>query len=151
MSGPGRARLRTQARRMAVQALYQWQIGDDAIAAIEAQFLADHSGHGADLEYFHELLEGVARERGALDEAIAPCLDRPADQVDAVERAILWMAGYELKTRWDVPYRVVINEAVELAHTFGGENAHRFVNAVLDRLAARERAMEVGQPRRDAR
>lgn len=147
------SRQRSRARRLAVQALYQWQLGEGRAADIEAQFRADPESRsgGADLDYFHELLHEVGGRRSALDEALTPHLDRPFEQLDPVERAILWVGAYELAARWDVPYRVVINEAVELARTFGGENAHRYVNAVLDRLARAVRAAEVALPRPDAR
>lgn len=135
---------------MAVQALYQWQVGGDGVADIEAQFRAEYDAKSTDIAYFHELLTGVPRLRDGLEAALQPCLDRPFEQVDAVERAILWVGSYELEARQDVPYRVIINEAVELARTFGGENAHRYVNAVLDRLAGRVRAVEVALPRPDA-
>ena len=102
---------------------------------------------GADLRnlevpYFRDLLRGVAGCVGELDRAIGPCLDRPVSQVDPVEQAILRLGAYELTHRPEIPYRVVINEAVELAKTFGAEQSHRFVNGVLDRLAGTARAIE---------
>lgn len=145
------SRQRSKARRLAVQALYQWQFGGDRPADIAAQFRAEREADGADLEYFDELLREVVAGREALDAAIAPFLDRPPQQVDAVERAVLWVGAYELAERLDVPYRVVLNEGIELARTFGGENAHRYVNAVLDRLARQVRAREIALPQRDGR
>jgi N utilization substance protein B len=141
---------RTLARRAAVQGLYQWQISGRDLRDVEAHLLGDAElleEVGADLRnlevpYFRELLHGVAQSVGSLDEAVAPCLDRPIAQLDPVEQAILRLGAYELIHRPEIPYRVVINEAVELAKTFGAEQSHRFVNGVLDRLAAGVRAVE---------
>ncbi|HKK05700.1 MAG TPA: transcription antitermination factor NusB [Gammaproteobacteria bacterium] len=134
---------RKRARRLALQALYQWDLGGQSAADISAQFLASDELGKADVDYFEELLNQVSARAGELDEHIAPLLDRPIAEVDPVERAILRMGAYELARRIDVPYRVVINEGVELAKTFGAEQGHRFVNGVLDKLAARLRAAEV--------
>ncbi len=141
---------RTLARRAAVQGLYQWQVSGRDLRDVEAHLLGDAElleEVGADLRnleapYFRELLHGVAGCVGELDQAIGPCLDRPVSQVDPVEQAILRLGAYELLHRLEIPYRVVINEAVELAKTFGAEQSHRFVNGVLDRLAGTARALE---------
>jgi N utilization substance protein B len=139
------ARARGWARRLAMQALYQWQVGGQTPEVIEAQFREDREMGNADPAYFRELLNGVSEYRAELDAAIGRRLDRPAAQLDPVERAVLWVAGYELLKRHDVPYRVIINEAVDLAKQFGAEQGHRFVNGVLDRVARDLRSVEVGE------
>jgi len=144
------SRKRTLARRVAVQGLYQWQISGRNLRDIESHLLDDPElleEMGADLKdlevaYFKELLHGVATRAGELDAAVAPLLDRPAAQLDPVEQAILRLGAYELTQRPEIPYRVVINESVELAKTFGAEQSHRFINGVLDRLAAQARVLE---------
>jgi transcription antitermination protein NusB len=137
------SRARSKARRGALQALYQWQLsGDDSLFSIEAQLLAERELGDIDAEYFHELLTGIDRRREEFDTRLAPMLDRPLEQLDPVERAILWLGLYELDARWDIPFRVVISEALELARQFGGDQAHRYVNAVLDRLARELRVAE---------
>ncbi len=141
------SRARSKARRGALQALYQWQLaGDDSLASIETEFLAERVLRDIDAEYFHELLTEVGRHRDEYDLRIAPLLDRPLAQLDPVEHAILWLGTYELESRWDIPFRVVIAEALELTKQFGGENAHRYVNAILDRLARELRAAERALP-----
>ncbi len=140
---PRHLKQRTMARRCAMQALYQWQFTRDNLATIEATFIADEDLKQADYAYFHELLHRSRAEGDAIDAAIAPFLDRPWVQVDPVEKAVLWVGVYELLYRPDLPYRVVINEAVELAKIFGAEQGHRFVNGVLDRLARSQRQTEV--------
>jgi N utilization substance protein B len=142
------SRARSKARRGALQALYQWQLsgGDDSLAAIERQLLAERDLGDIDAEYFHELLTEVGRRCADYDQRIAPLLDRPLGQLDPVEHAILWLGTYELEARWDIPFRVVIAEAMELAKQFGGDQAHRYVNAILDRLARELRAAERALP-----
>ena len=134
---------RSQARRYAMQALYEWQMSGSSPRDIEQQFLIEHASRNFDREYFHELLKQVTTLSEELDELISPCLDRAINEVDIVEKAILSLATYELKNRLDIPYRVVINEAIELAKTFGADQAHKFVNGTLDKLAAELRSIEV--------
>jgi N utilization substance protein B len=134
---------RSRARRIAVQALYQWQMAGQDLKEIEQQFLASEESVGADLDYFHQLLHQVPARLDALDRHLAALLDRPIPEVDPVERAILRLGAYELAFCPEIPFRVVINEAVELAKTFGAEQGHRYVNGVLDRLAHQLRAGEV--------
>jgi len=134
---------RTPARRLAVQALYQWQLAGQEIADIVAQFGEDPHANAEQQAYFAELLRGVLGHLDELDAQLAPLLERPLAQVDPVERAILRVGAYELAHRPEVPYRVVINEGVELAKRFGAEQGHRFVNGVLDRLARALRAVEL--------
>lgn len=129
---------RRRARAAAVQALYQWHMTGQDAAEIERQFLADRLAEEAppvDRGFFRELLHGVIATAEKLDLRIEPLLDRPVAQVDPVECAILRMGAFELVERLEIPTGVTINEAVELAKTFGGENGHRYVNGVLDRLA----------------
>jgi len=136
------SKARSRARQRAVQALYQWQMTAQNLSEIESQFITDREMGKADMEFFHELLHQVPAHLDELDGLLAPLLDRPIAQVDAVERAILRMGTYELKFRNDTPYRVVINEAVELAKTFGAEQGHKYVNSVLDKVARSVRATE---------
>lgn len=139
----GKIAQRRVARTLAMQALYQWHIAGQALNEIEAQFRVDNDFAGVDGAYFHEILHGVPRQKTELDEAIVPCLDRPMEELDPVELAILRLSTYELMNRVDVPYRVVINEGIELAKVFGATDGHKFVNGVLDKLAPRLRAAEV--------
>ncbi|MGD2083383.1 MAG: transcription antitermination factor NusB [Chromatiales bacterium] len=144
------SRKRTLARRAAVQGLYQWQVSGLDLRDVESLLLGDSDlldELGADLRdmdiaYFRELLRGVAGRASELDAALGPFMDRPMAGVDPVEKAILRIGAFELVQRPEIPYRVVINEAVDLAKTFGAEQGHRFVNGVLDRLAAQARAVE---------
>ncbi len=133
---------RRRSRRMALQALYQWQMAGQDLQDIERQFYDDENLHKADLAYFRELLHEVPARLDELDAEIGVCLDRPMEAVDPVERALLRYACYELRHRSDVPYKVVINEAVDLAKKFGAEQSHRFVNGVLDKLTTRLRPQE---------
>ena len=135
---------RKRARRLVCQALYQWQITSQDIDLIETQFKQENSMKKVDEAYFKELLHEVPRQVAVLDDHILPYISRPIDAIDPVERGILRLGTYELLNRLDVPYRVVINEAVELAKTFGAEQAHKFINGVLDKLAAKLRASEIG-------
>lgn len=126
-----------------MQALYQWQLTAQEIDIIDAQFLSGQDMGKADVGYFRELLQQIPVCMAQIDEALQPYLDRPIAQVDPVERAILWLAAYELLYRPDLPYRVVLNEAVELAKRFGAQQGHRFINGVLDKAAHKLRNQEV--------
>ncbi|WP_027962234.1 transcription antitermination factor NusB [Halomonas halodenitrificans] len=152
---------RRAARELAVQCLYQWQMTGKSISAVEMEFrsqladddLEDHENWHkvmeiADLALFHELVHNVARFRADLDASIAPLLDRTLDELDAIELAILRLGTYELSRRLDVPYRVAINEGVELAKSFGATDGHKYVNGILDKLAGRLRGAEVAARRR---
>ncbi|WP_221797799.1 transcription antitermination factor NusB [Oceanobacter mangrovi] len=134
---------RRKARRFAVQALYQWQLAGANLSQIEAEFRADNDMSKVDLEYFHDILHGVPKDCATLDEKITPLLDRRLDEMTPVELSILRLGAYEMLRRIDVPYKVVINESVELAKTFGATDGHKFVNGVLDKLAQRERMVEI--------
>lgn len=136
--------LRARARRRALQAIYAWQISGGDARALSAQFAHEQARETADLEYFEDLLAGVIRHRGALDASLQPFLDRGIEEVDAIERAVLRIAAYELQHRPDVPFRVVIDEALRTTKRFGAEHGHAFVNGVLDPAAAQWRAVEKG-------
>jgi len=131
VSGP-----RHRARQAAVQALYQWQLTNNPPAEIEDHFILDHDMHEVDMDYFHYLVREIPARLHELDDHLVPHLDRPIDDVDPVERAILRIGAYEFEFHPEVPYRVILNEAVELAKTFGAEHGHRYVNAVLDKVAS---------------
>ncbi len=137
------SRQRSKARSLAVQAIYQWQMAGQPVSEILAHFLAEHAGKKLDEAYLRDLLQGVGGQLARIDEALAQDLDRDIEQVDPVERAILRIAGYELLEHPEIPYRVVINEAVELAKVFGAEKGHRYVNGVLDKAARRLRPLEM--------
>ncbi|AOV97584.1 transcription antitermination factor NusB [Edwardsiella tarda] len=130
---------RRRARECAVQALYSWQISKNDIADIEYQFLSEQDVKDVDVNYFRELLSGVASNADYLDGLMAPVLSRQLDELGQVEKAILRVSIYELSKRQDVPYKVAINEGVELAKTFGAEDSHKFVNGVLDKIAPQVR------------
>ena len=135
---------RHKARHFAVQALYQWHMAGSSPADIEAEFRADNDMAHVDLDYFHELLFSTVRQSGELDRHIAPVLhDKKIAELDPVSLALLRMATYELSTRLDVPYKVVINEAVSLAKKFGPTDAYKFINGMLDKLAGSLRKAEV--------
>ena len=161
---PSRTSARRRARELAVQGLYVWLVGHGAIAEIEkhlsersAEWIAEKSaqsddGDGpdfarADRDYFERLLRGVTAQAVELEPLIAPLLDRTLDELAPVERAILLLAAWEMKQSLEIPYRVIINEAVELAKSFGGTDGHRYVNGVLDRLARELRPAEQRGPR----
>lgn len=134
---------RRKARRLALQALYQWHITANSISQIEAEFLADNDMSKVDKEYFSEVVRGVPATRSELDDHIETFTDRPVQDMTPVELAILRMGAYELIHRIDVPFKVIINEGVELSKIFGASEGHRYVNGVLDKLAQRLRVTEV--------
>lgn len=133
---------RSRARRRAAQALYAWQIGGNPMRAVIEEFRHEQDMEIADLDYFEDLLRGVETHCAELDAALVPFLDREMTQVDPLERAVLRLAAYELHHRIDVPYRVVLNEAIEIAKRFGSEHGHTYINGVLDKAARQWRAVE---------
>jgi N utilization substance protein B len=133
---------RHQARYFALQALYQWQVTAEDIGVISNQFLNDPERKGYDVGYFVDILKGVPTHVDELDNHLQPLIDRNIEKVDPVERAALRMGVYELIHHPEVPYRVVINEAVELAKIFGADKGHRYVNGVLDKLLKTLRPIE---------
>jgi N utilization substance protein B len=138
---------RTRAREFALQGLYQWLLSGTSPATIRAQ-LADSGGFAkCDARFFDALWQGVTGEFEMLIAAIRPHLDRPPEQLSPIEKAALVIGAWELLRAPGVPYRVVINESVELAKAYGGTDGHKYVNGVLDKLAAGVRAAEMSTPR----
>lgn len=136
---------RTRAREFALQALYQHLIGRNEAEAIDL-FTRDLSGfHKADSVHYDALLHGCIAQAEQLDEALRPFLDRPLAEISPIERGVLWIGSYEFLNCLDVPWRVVINECVELAKSFGGTDGHKFVNGVLNQLALKTRPQEVAR------
>jgi len=140
---------RRRARRRALQALYQWQINDDSATAIIDQFMEEQNFEGVDESYFQTLVREVVANREALDGALRPHVARVDASLDQMERVILRLGACELIHHRETPYRVVIDEAVELAHRFGAEQAHTFINGVLDRLSRDAREAERSLDRGD--
>ena len=136
---------RRRAREFALQGLYQWQLTGHDVAAIEAQ-LAEVTGFDkADRELFAALLRGAISEAPRLQEMVAPHLDRRIEELSPVERAILLLATFELAHQPETPYRVVLNEAIELAKDYGGTEGHKYVNGVLDKVAVQIRPLETAR------
>ncbi len=133
---------KTEARRCAVQAIYQWQVAGANLSEIEAQFLVSSGLKGSAKRYFGELLHGIPKELDALDKAMSGFVDRPIDEIDSVERAILRIGAYELLFKPEVPYRVVLNEGINLAKRFGADQSHKYVNGVLDKISREQREVE---------
>jgi N utilization substance protein B len=133
---------RSRARRRALQAIYARQVSGNTMPMIIEQFRKEQDMEVADLEYFEDLLRGVAAHLAELDAGLTPFLDREIAQVDPIERAALRLGAYELKHRPDVPYRVVLNEAIETTKRFAAEHGHTYVNGVLDKLASQWRGAE---------
>ena len=138
---------RSRARRRALQAIYAWQVSGGTTQQIIGQFAHEQAHEVADLEYFEDLVRGVMTHVAELDGALAEFVDREVEQIDQIERAALRIATYEMRHRIDVPYRVVINEAIDSTKRFGSEHGHTYVNGVLDHAAAEWRAVEVNAPR----
>lgn len=124
---------RRKARGLAVQAIYSWQLSQNHVSDIEQQMLLDNDVSKVDVDYFQEIVRGVAAHYKELDVALSPYTERPFDEIDQIEKAIIRLSAYELKYRVDVPYKVAINEGIELAKKFGADDSHRFVNGVLDK------------------
>ncbi|MCG9697295.1 transcription antitermination factor NusB [Shewanella sp. Isolate11] len=129
---------RRKARRLAVQAIYSWQLSGNNVADVEHEFLTEQKIDGVDVSYFRELLSGTTTKCAQIDELITPHIERPFDEVSPIEKAVLRLATYELEYRKDVPFKVAINEAIELAKAFGAEDGHKFVNGILDKIVARK-------------
>jgi len=136
-------RARQKARRLVVQALYSWEIGGIDVSAIESHFLASNDMEKVDTDLFHDILFGVATNWIEIDQTFEPYLDRNREHLDPVSRAVLRLSTFEMLYSNQVPYKVVINEAVNLAKTFGPEDAFKFINGVLDKVAVNSRAAEV--------
>lgn len=134
---------KTNARKCAVQALYQWQLSGESLNHIETYFLEENYLQGAQKSYFSEILHGVPQQLDVIDAALTEFVDRPVEKIDPVERAILRLGVYELMNRMDTPYKVVINEGVNLAKFFGAEGSHKYVNGILDKISQKHRAVEI--------
>ena len=134
---------RRKARHYGMQALYQWQMTKDPVSEIEIQFLADYDFTKVDVEYFHDIIHHVPASVAELEAAFIPCLDRDINELDPIELSLLRLGSYELVKRIDIPYKVVINEAVALAKKFGATDGHKYINGVLDKLAQQVRAVEL--------
>ena len=133
---------RRKARQYLVQALYQWQLNKSPTQAIQDQFCNNQSMKKVDKDYFIEVLHAIPRQIAQLDEQLGPHLDRPLNELSPTELAILRLGCYELGQRLDIPFKVVINEAIELAKRFGADDSHRYINGVLDKLAPHLRRAE---------
>ena len=134
---------KTKARQCAVQALYQWQMTGQDLSAIEGQFKEDQRLKNAQKSYFADLFHGVPKHLDKIDASMADFVDREVEKIDPVERAILRIGVYELLHKPETPYRVVINEGVELAKSFDADGSHRYVNGVLDKVAQVQRKLEI--------
>ena len=143
----GVAKARGKSRRLAMQAIYQWQMTGDNISDIKQQFFDENNISQFDSAFFSELVSGVASSISDLDVLLEKYMARSAESVDPVERSILRIAVYEFVNRFDVPYRVVLNEAVNITKEYCAENSHTFVNAVLDKVAKEVRHIEVQSTR----
>ena len=139
---------RSRARRRALQAIYAWQMSGQPIAKVIEQFRDEQDMEIADLTYFEDLVRGIDKHRDELDVELRRFLDREIAQEDPIERGVLRIAAYEMLQRPDIPYRVVINEAIETTKRFGAEHGHTYINGVLDKAAATWRAAEVAEARR---
>jgi len=141
---------RTRARGFALQALYQVMVGGNPADEVDI-FTRDLSGfHKADAVHFDALLHGCAEQAAALDALILPVLDRKLSELSPIEHAVLWIGVYELQHCIDIPWRVVLNECIDLAKEFGGTDGHKYVNAVLNQLALKLREIEVQSERQTA-
>ena len=133
---------RRKARHFGLQALYQWTLSDASLVDIDAEFRVDNDFRHTDGEYLQALLRGVMEDVESLEALFSPLLDRALDDLDPIERNLLRMGTFELKERIDVPYKVVINEAVSLAKKFGATESHRYINGILDKVASELRTVE---------
>jgi N utilization substance protein B len=144
MSDPNRFEPRRRARRRALQAIYQWQMTGQDASDILQQFRAVQDMSGVDEDHFEKLLRGVSSCRESLDGELQPFLDRPFEQVDLIEQVVLRIGAFEMLHCPELPFKVVVDECVDLAHRFGSEHGHAYINAVLDRAAREWRSEEMG-------
>ena len=124
---------RRKARELALQGVYSWQLSKNPVEQVELALATSNDMHKVDMAYFQALLRGATSQADSLDTAIKPYLGRLPEELDPIEKAILRIATFELTERMDVPYRVIINEAIELAKGFGAEESHKFINGALDK------------------
>ncbi|WP_150049594.1 MULTISPECIES: transcription antitermination factor NusB [Methylomonas] len=141
---------KTNARKCAVQALYQWQMSGASLTGIENYFQEEQRLKGAQKSYFNELIHGVPAQLDIIDAALLEFVDRPVDKIDPVERAVLRLGVYEIINRLETPYKVIINEGVNLAKEFGAEGSHKYVNGILDKVAQKHRSVEIGMKKADS-
>lgn len=134
---------RHRSREFALQGLYQWLLNNEDAGAIDAHIREAHGFDKADKEHFNALLHGAIRDAGQLRTQLTPLIDRTISELSPVEHAVLLIGAYELMHHIEIPYKVVINEAVELAKSFGGIDGHKYVNGVLDKFAATTRSVEI--------
>ena len=134
---------RHRSREFALQGIYQWLLNNEDVAVIENHIRQAHGFNKADQEHFDVLIYGCTQQVADLRAGLSPLLDRPIAELSPVEHAVLLIGAFELKNQLDIPYRVVINEAVELTKSFGGNDGHKFVNGVLDKLASNLRQVEM--------
>ena len=134
---------RHRAREFALQGLYQWLLSNEDTRVIEAHIREAHGFNKADAAHFDILLYGTIRGAAALRAELSPLIDRPLNQLSPIEHAALLIGAFELKNHPEIPYKVVINEAVELTKSFGGIDGHKYVNGVLDKFAAKARSVEI--------
>jgi N utilization substance protein B len=139
---------RSRARRRALQAIYAWQMSGQPITKVIEQFRDEQDMEIADLTYFEDLVRGIDKHCEEIDGELRKFLDREIAQVDPIERGVLRIAAYEMLHRPDIPYRVVINEAIETTKRFGADHGHTYINGVLDKAAATWRAAEVADARK---
>jgi N utilization substance protein B len=139
---------RHRAREFALQGLYQWLLNHEDAGAIDAHIREAHGFDKADAAHFDTLLHGTIGRADALRSSLAPLIDRPIDQLSPVEHAALLIGAFELENHVEIPYKVVINEAVELTKSFGGIDGHKYVNGVLDKFAAKVREAEIATVRK---
>ncbi len=148
-ANPNKSRTpRHRAREFALQGLYQWLLNNEPASTVVNHIRNAHGFDKADGEYFTELLNGAIAQSVALREVVSPLLDRPITELSPIEHAALLLGAWELQNKIEIPYRVVINEAVELTKSFGGAEGHKYVNGVLDRLAGKLRVDEVNAAQR---
>jgi N utilization substance protein B len=143
-ANPNKSRTpRHRAREFALQGLYQWLLNNEDAGAIDANIREAHGFDKADAVHFDDLLHGAIKEASTLRDGLRPLIDRPIEELSPVEHAVLLIGAYELRQHAEIPYKVIINEAVELTKSFGGIDGHKYVNGVLDKLAAQVRLAEV--------
>ena len=134
---------RSRTRRFLVQALYQAQMTGESAGSVVDPFIADHNMKRADLAYFREVMRGIQMEAELLEQVISHPLDREYDELDPIATAILQIGAFELVKRIDIPYRVVLNESIELAKLFGATESHKYINSILDNIAREYRSIEM--------
>ena len=134
---------RTNARKCVVQALYQWQVTDQSLGAIEQQFIDEDRLKKAQKSYFSELFHEIPKQLNKIDLVLSEFVDRPVEQINLVERAVLRVGVFEILNRLDIPCRVILNESINLAKCFGAEGSHKYINGVLDKIAQKNRPVEI--------